>query len=258
MKKNLRIVVYLMIVVIAAGGVYLWSQGASRDAILDGQDPESYDVAATCIDIEGNYLICNAGNDIYLYLDGTKVYLRNYDVEIEENGDETVKVSYEDFSFEALAEELEDNGQAPVYLWLTQNGKVKAVMVGRESFENHNVSLVALEGLDPNSYTSTNVILSMNKTGMEIAPTGYTEEEADKFRDLITTYRFAEDVRFYCGTVTTTVDSDGTRHRNFQYEKDSYTAVRQRIGQGLSAHVWVNGEGKVYAVLIHEEVVRLN
>lgn len=259
MKKNLRVFVYLMIVIVAAGGVYLWSQNGSGEEILDGLAPDSYDVEATCIGVDGNNLICNAGNDTYLFLDGTKVYLRNYDVEITENGDEETKVSYKEFSFDKLKKEIEKKKEVPVYLWLTQNGKVKAVMAGRESYENNNASLVNLEGLDPNTSTATMVILDMDKNGMKVAPAGYTAEEADKFRDLITTYKFAKSVKFYTGTVTVTVDEDGSRSRNFHYEKDYYKNVNteSRIGQGIPAHVWLNQYGNVYAVLVHEEKIVL-
>ncbi len=258
MKKNFRVIVYLMIVVVAAGCVYLWSQRGSGEEILDGHEPDSYDIEATLEEIDGNNLICNSGNDMFLFLDGTKVYLRESNMEIKANGDEVTDVKYKEFSFEELEEELSEEETVPIYLWLTQNGKVKTIMASRESFENHNASLAALEGLDPYSHTASNVILSMNKTGMKLAPTGYTEEEKDKFADLISAYHFAKDVRFYRGKVTITVDSDGTRHRNIQYAKDSYASVRGRIGQGLSAHIWVNRFGNVYAVLIHEEEIILN
>ncbi len=257
MKKNLRVFVYLMIVVIAAAGVYLWAQNRGNEEILDGLDPESYDIEATCIGVEGNNLICNAGNDMYLYLDGTKVYLRNYDVEQKENGDEVTRISYKDFSLDDLRKEIKAKKEVPVYLWLTKNGKVKVIMVGRESWENNNSSLSSLDGLDPDTKTSTNVILSMSKTGMKVAPAGYTAETADKFEEFIGNYRFAKNVKFYKGTVTITVDQDGNRKRNIWYEKDSYSAIRQRIGQGLTAHIWLNKYGNVYAVLIHEEKVVL-
>ncbi len=257
MKKNLRVFVYLMVVVIVAAGVYLWANNRGNEEILEGLDPESYDIEATCIGIEGNHLICNAGNDMYLYLDGTKVYLRNYDVEQKENGDEVTSISYRDFSLDDLKKEIEDKNEVPVYLWLTQNGKVKIIMAGRETWVNNNSSLASLEGLDPDTKTSTNVILSMNKTEIKVAPAGYTADTADKFAELLSTYRFASDVKFYKGTVTVTVDSEGGRRRNIWYEKDSYSAVKQRIGQGLTAHLWLNEEGRVYAVLVHEEKVVL-
>lgn len=257
MKKNLRVFVYFMVLVIAAGGFYLWSLGHGGEDVLKGIDPESYDIEATCIGIEDNNLICNAGNDMFLFLDGSRIYLRNYDVEIKENGDEEIQVSYKRFSLEELKSEIEEKESVPVYLWLTENGKVKTIMAGRESFENNNASLANLEGLDPNSYTATNVILSMDKGHMTLAPTGYTGESEEKFEGLISRYRFAKDVKFYKGTVTVTVAEDGERKRNLQYSKDSYSAVRKRLGQDLSAHIWINDDGNICAVLTHEEHVVL-
>ena len=130
-------------------------------------------------------------------------------------------------------------------------------MAGRETWKNNNSSLASLDGLDPDTKTSTNVILSMNRKEVKVAPAGYTEETADKFAELIGNYRFASNVKFYKATVTITVDSEGKRKRNIWYEKDSYSAVRQRIGQGLTAHLWLNDAGEVYAVLVDEEKVVL-
>lgn len=257
MKKNLRLVVYLMIVVVVAAGIYLWSSNGRGEEVLQGLDPESYDAEVTCSSIEGNNLICNAGNDIYLFLDHPKVYIRNYDVKIKENGDEEVKVSYKDFSLENLEKEIKEKGEVPVYLWLTSNGKISTIMVSRESFENNNASLANLDGLDPGTHTATKVILAMNQKEMRLAPAGYTVETADKFEDKIGQYRFAKNVKFYRGTVTTTVKSDGSRKRNIQYAKDSFRAIKERLGQGLSAHIWYDENGNISIVLVHEEEVVL-
>ena len=48
MKKNVRTIVYVMILVVVAGGIYLWSQNGSGEDLLGGLDPDSYDVEATC------------------------------------------------------------------------------------------------------------------------------------------------------------------------------------------------------------------
>lgn len=257
MKKSITFMISVMIAVIAAGGIFLWYQQRSGESILEGLDPESYDVEATCIGISGNNLNCNSGNDNYLYLDGSRVILRNYDVEIQENGDEKTDITYRKFSLSRLKKEIEQKKEVPVYFWLTDNGKVKTIMVGRESFENHNASLVNLEGLDPNTAEVTKVILSMHKTGMKMAPAGYTPETADKFAGMIRNYRFAENVRFYRGTVTVRVDEDGRRQRNLQYSRDSYRELKDRLNQGQTAHIWFDENGRISAVLAHEEKVIL-
>ena len=257
MKKSLTFIVFAMIAVIAAGGFFLWYQQRSGESVLEGLDPESYDVEATCTGMDGNNLSCNAGNDNYLYLEGSRVILRNYDVVIQENGDEEADISYRKFSLSKLKKEIEKEKEVPVYLWLTANGKVKTIMVGRESFENHNASLVNLEGLDPNTAEETKVILSMQKTGMKLAPAGYTPETADKFEGMIGNYSFAKDVRFYRGTVTVTVSEEGERRRNLQYSKDSYENLKDRLERGQTAHIWFNENGRISAVLAHEEKVIL-
>ena len=94
MKKNVRTIVYVMILVVVAGGIYLWSQNGSGEDLLGGLDPDSYDVEATCSGVEDHNLICNAGNDTYLYLDDVDVFLQKIDTTVDEKGDETTKVSY--------------------------------------------------------------------------------------------------------------------------------------------------------------------
>ena len=257
MKKSLTFIVFAMIAVIAAGGIFLWYQQRSGESILEGLDPESYDVEATCIGMDGNNLHCNAGNDNYLYLEGSRVLLRNYDVVIRENGDEEADISYRKFSLSKLKKEIEKEKEVPVYLWLTANGKVETIMVGRESFENHNGSLANLDGLDPNTASVTKVILSIHKTGMKMAPAGYTPETADKFEGMVRNYRFAKNVKFYRGTVTITVSEDGTRRRNLQYSGDSYEKLKDRLSKGQTAHIWFNKNGRISAVLAHEEKVIL-
>ena len=253
MKKNLRTMIYVMIAVLLAGGIYLWSESGNHRDVLNGLDPEGYDVEAMCSSFDGRMLICNAGNDTYLCLDDCRVYLRNYDVNIDENGDESVKVSYGAFSPEDLKKELSEKGEVPVYLWLTKGGKVYAMMAGRQTYQNHSSSLSEIDELVPGTHTATCVILSIDENGMKTAPYGYTAEEKDKFAELLSSYTFSKDVKFYRGTVTTTVEQDGARKRNFRYEKDSLQAISGRLGEGLTAHIWLNDAGAVTAVMIHEE-----
>ena len=258
MKKNIRIFVYVMIAIVVAGGIYLWSLRDTGEDVLSGLDPGSYDVQATCVGVDGNNLICNGGGDIFLFLDGSSIFLQKSAAQIKENGDEETKVSYRKFSLEELVQTIEAKNEVPVLLWMTQNGKVKTIMVLEETFENRSASLSNLEGLDPSGYTSTNVILSMNADGMDLAPFGYTEEEADKFSDLLSRYSFARNVRFYKAIVTISVDEDGNRQRNIQYAKDSYSALKDRLkGEDLTAHIWLNAYGNISAVLVHEEEIIL-
>ncbi|MGN0658515.1 MAG: hypothetical protein ACI4LA_02805 [Emergencia sp.] len=257
MKGNIRIIVYLMIVAVAAGGVWLWSQSADEEEILGRLDPADYDAAATCIGIDGSHLICNEGNDIYLCLDGADVYMQKSRTVIEENGDEEITVSYKTASLDRLKKEIEEEGAAVVNLWLTENGKVSTIMICIQSFENRNESLSQLNGLDPDSYTAEAAVLDMDSRGMRLAPVGYLTGDGDKLSGMAKDYTFGRKTDFYICTVTVTVDEDGTRHRNIRYEASDYSAVRSRLGQDLRAHIWFTGYGNIYAVMIMEEKIVL-
>lgn len=257
MKKNLRVVVYLMIVVIAAAGIYLWSQNQDEKEVLKNLDPENFDISASCSEIQDHILVCNAGNDEYLYLDGVKVYLQKSDTVIHENGDEEVKVTYKTYTMEEFQKDIEAKGDVPVALYLTANGKVKAIMVLEQSFENKNASLGSLENLDPSGYDSANVILSMDGEHMRLAPVNYTEAEADKFTGLVHDYPYGKAVGYYKETVTTTVDAEGNRYRNIQYAKSSEEEIKQNLGEGQNVYIWYNADGSISAVMLHQENVIL-
>lgn len=256
MKRSLRSIVYLMIVVLAAGGIYLWSLGGTNQDVLGGLNPETFDVEATCSSMENHMLICNAGNDNYLFLDGTEVYKQKTKTEIKENGDEETKVSYKASSLSKLEKKLAD-GEATLHMWLTKTGKVRAIMIIESAYENNNASLAYLDGLKPGSHTLSAVILKMDKHGMKLAPLGYTEAEKDKFAGMVSSYKFARGVKFYNETITITVDADGSRHKNTQYGKNAYRDVKAGLGKGSNAYVWLNKYGNVSAVMTFNEKVVL-
>lgn len=257
MKISLRAIVYLMIVILAASGIYLWSLGSGDRDVLDGIDPEGFDVEAVCTGVDGNLLLCNQGKDAYLFLDGTRVYRQKIKTEIKENGDEETKVSYKGASFEKLEDEIAENGEAHLHMWLTETGKVNAVMLIEKSFENNNASQGYLEGLDPASYTSSSVILKMDKKGMVLAPLGYTETDKDKFADLIHQYRFAGNVNFYTEKITITVDGEGNRQKNIQYGKTTYRDMKESFAKGMPAYIWLNSYGNISAVMTYTENIVL-
>lgn len=257
MKKSLRTIVYLMILTVVAAGIYLWSAGGDAEEVLGGLDPAGFDVEATCMGVHGNNLICNKGNDTYLYLDGTKVYKQKTKTEIKENGDEETKVSYKDYDIGKLEKKLGSGEEAVLRMWLTQNGKVKAIMVAESSFENNNASLATLEGLDPSSHDSSSVILKMSKYGMKLAPSGYKESEKDKFEALIRNYKFAKNVKFYTEKVTIKVAENGNRQKNIQYGKTTYTKVKERMVIESDVYIWFNKNANISVVMVHSEKVIL-
>lgn len=253
MKKSLRTIVYLMIVCVVAGCVYLWAQGGTNEELLGGMDPEGFDVEATCIGVHGNNLICNKGNDTYLYLDGTKVYMQKTKTEIKENGDEETKVSYKDIDIDKLKKKAEKGEESVLRMWLTQTGKVKAIIACESSFENNNASQKVLEGLDPSSHDSSSVILKMSKYGMKLAPFGYRESEKDKFEALIRNYKFAKNVKFYTEKVTITLSEHKEKLKNIQYGKTDYKEVKKRLAIDPDAYIWFDKNGNIMAVMIHSE-----
>lgn len=257
MKRSLRSIVYLMIVLAVAASIYLWSQGNAGEEILKGMDPESFDVETVCTKAEGNMLFCNGENDAYLYLDGTKVYKEKIKTEVKENGDEEIKVSYKNSSVAKLQKLIKDKGEAHLHIWLTKTGKVKAMTIVEKSFENNNVSMAYLNGLDPDGYTNMSVILDMNKKNMTLAPMGYTEEEKDKYTGLINSFLLAGDAEFYTETVTISVEDDGARKRNIRYGKTSYDEVKKNFAEGISAYIWLDEANRISAVMIHEEKIVL-
>lgn len=252
MKKSLRSIVYLMILAVVAGGIYLWGAGGNTEEVLGGLDPAGFDVEATCSEMQGNNLICNAGNDTYLYLDGTKVYKQKTKTEIKENGDEETKVTYKDFDFDKLDKKLAGGEEAVLHMWLTQTGKVKAIIVVENVFENNNASQASLDGLDPSSHHAASVVLSMNKNGMKLAPMGYKASEKDKFEGLVHNYKFARNVKFYTENVTITVENKD-RQKNIQYGKTTYKEIKEKLPMDRDAYIWFNKYGNISAVMMHTE-----
>ena len=129
----------------------MWSQNGSGEDLLGGLDPDSYDVEATCSGVEDHNLICNAGNDTYLYLDDVDVFLQKIDTTVDEKGDETTKVSYKQYSIEDLQKKTEE-GDLSIRMWLTTTGKVQSIIVLEQSYDNNNASLANLDGLEPSSF----------------------------------------------------------------------------------------------------------
>lgn len=253
MKKNVRTIVYLMILVVVAGGIYLWSQNSAGEDLLGGLDPDSYDVEATCAGVEDHNLICNAGNDTYLYLDDVDVFLQKIDTTVDEKGDETTKVSYKNSSIEDLKKKTEA-GEVSIRMWLTTTGKVQSIMVLEQSYDNNNASLSSLNGLEPSSFTSSNTILSMNKNGMKLAPINYNEKEPEKFEGFIKNYQFAKNVKFYSETVKITVDSENKEvNKNIQFAKTTYQKIKDNLEYADNAYIWFNQYGNISAVMIFTE-----
>lgn len=253
MKKNIRTIIYLMILVVVAGGVYLWSQSGSGEDLLEGLDPDSYDVEATCSGVEDHNLICNAGNDTYLYLDDVDVFLQKTDTTVDEKGDETNKVSYKKSSLEDLKERTKA-GDISIRLWLTTNGKVQDIIILEQSYENNNASLANLEGLEPSSFTSSNTILRMKKNSMRLAPINYNADEPEKFEGFIKEYKFAKNVRFYSETVKLTVDGDNREvNKNIQFAKTTYKKIKDNLEYGNNAYIWFNKYGNISAVMVFTE-----
>ena len=253
MKRNVRTIVYLMILVVIAGGIYLWSQSGSGEDLLKGLDPDSYDAEATCSGVEDHNLICNAGNDTYLYLDDVDVFLQKVDTVVDEKGDEETQISYKNSSIEDLKAKAKE-GDVPIHIWLTTTGKVRSIVILEQSYENNNASLVNLEGLEPSSFTSSNTILSMSKKGMKLAPINYNADEPDKFEGFINDYRFAKDVKFYSQTVKITVDGDNRDiNKNIQFAKTTYQKVRDNLEYSNNAYIWLNKYGNISAVMVFTE-----
>lgn len=254
MKKNVRTIIYLMILVVVAGGVYLWSQSGSGEDLLEGLDPASYDVEATCSQVEGQNLICNAGNDTYLCLDDIKVFLQKSEITINEEGDEKTKISYKKSSMEELSQKTE-KGEVSIRIWLSATGKVETIMMVEQSLDNNNASLANLEGLAPSEYTSANTILAMDRNSMRLAPINYNADEKDKFEGFVKTYKLARNVKFYSETVTITVDGNNDAvNKNIQYAKTSYEQIRdsREYGNG-NAYIWFNKYGNISAVMTFTE-----
>lgn len=253
MKKNVRTIIYLMILVVVAGGVYLWSQNSSGEDLLNGLDPGSYDVEATCAGVEDHNLICNAGNDTYLYLDDVDVYLQKNDTVVDEKGDETTDVSYKNASIEDLIKKTKD-GEVSIRMWLTTNGKVERIIVLEQTYKNNNASLANLDGLEPSSFTSSNRILRMTRTGMRLAPINYKESESEKFEGFIKDYKFAKNVKFYSEKVKITVDGDNRDiNKNIQFAKTSYEQIKDNLEYESNAYIWFNQYGNISAVMVFTE-----
>ena len=253
MKKNVRTIVYVMILVVVAGGIYLWIQNGSGEDLLGGLDPDSYDVEATCSGVEDHNLICNAGNDTYLYLDDVDVFLQKIDTTVDEKGDETTKVSYKQYSIEDLQKKTEE-GDLSIRMWLTTTGKVQSIIVLEQSYDNNNASLANLDGLEPSSFTSSNTILSMKKNSMRLAPINYNADEPEKFEGFIKEYKLAKNVKFYSETVKITVDSENKEiNKNIQFAKTTYKKIKDNLEYGNNAYILFNKYGNISAVMIFTE-----
>ncbi len=253
MKTDMKVIVGVMIAVILAGGLFLWSQEKTADEILQSMDPESYDMEATCSEKDGQYLICNDGKVTLFLYDDIDVYVKKIDTVVKENGDEITTTTYKTSSVSNLEKALEKNDAVLLHLWLTDHGQIESLMMVETSFTNHNETLKNLEGLDPSSYHGTNVVLSVDKKGMKLAPVNYTEAEKDKFKEMINDYTFANSVRFYIGTVTHTEGEDGSVLKNTQYGKLTYDDIKD-MDKLMTAHIWFNEDGKITHVLVHKEV----
>lgn len=256
MNKRLRAMVVVMILIIIAGGIYLWSQNRGNDP-LEKLDPKSYDVTTTCARIDKNILICNKGFDAYLCLDDAKFFLQKSKTVIDENGDERTYNDYETSTLSQLKKMTKTNDEVPIYIWLSSRGKVETVMILETSLENKNASLAVLGDLDPASYTSANTVLQIGRKEMKLAPINYDEKDKAKYEGTIKTYKFAKKVDFYHLEITNFKEEKDKILRNIKYEKTTYGNTKKRLADGRSnAYVWIDKNGKIYAVMTFVETTK--
>ena len=247
--KNTKIMIYIMIAVLIAGAGYLYATGQKSEGVLKGLDPESYDIAATCTKVEENILVCNEGNDQFLVLSGTNVYMERVKRVIEENGDEKTTVTYNEASVDILKKKIKENGSAWLKLWMTPNGKVDCIMITDETIENNNRTLSELEGLDLNKYSSENIVLDISEKGIKLAPANYSDENKDKLQEFVRTYPLTDKTRFYHIDIKQTIKDDKVESQNTQYAKYDFAKTKEALQKEKKVYVWFNESGNLDAVM---------
>lgn len=253
MNKRLKVMVGVMILVIIAGGVYLWSNSRSKD-MLANLDLKGYDITTTCARADEHTLVCNKGYDVYLYLDDMEVYLQKSKTVVDENGDERTFNEYKQSSMNQLMKKTKEDEDVPILIWMNGRGKVETVMMLETTYENNNASIAALEGLDPSKYTSANTVLDIDRKGMQLAPVHYDGKEKEKYQGTVKTFKFAKAVRYYHVEITNFEDKEDKVFRNTSYSKSDYAKTKTRLANGREhAYVWINQNGRIYAVLTYTE-----
>lgn len=247
--KNTKIMIYIMIAVLIAGAGYLYATGQKSEGVLKGLDPESYDIAATCTKVEDNTLVCNEGNDQFLVLSGTNIYVEKVKRVIEENGDEKTSVSYNEASTKLLKKKINENGSVWLKLWMTPNGKVDCIMIHDETIENKSKTLAELQGLDPNTYNAENIVIDINEKGIKLAPANYSEENKDKLQEFVKTCLFSENVGFYHIDIKEKIKDNKIEARNIQYAKYDFNRTKEAIEKNKQVYVWFNEQGNIDAIM---------
>lgn len=256
--KSTKIMISIMIAVMLAGGIYLFASGHDKEEALRGIDPSSYDIVASCSQIDGNIIVCNEGNDHFLVLNGTAVYKDKVKSIIEKDGTVDIKHTYSESAVDEL-QKLVDEGPVILRLWMTPNGKIDCIMIVEESLENRSETLAAMDGIEPDSYSSENIVTELKKNSITLAPANYTEENKDKLDDFVRSYRISPDTGFYHIDLETKIlkDEDSGKEEvipvKVTYSKYDYKKTLNFLGKDRRVFVWLDDKGMVKNLMtIHE------
>lgn len=245
MKINTKTMVFIMIGVLLAGGIYIFNVGSKPEGKLNGIDPASYDISATCTEVDDNMLMCNEGNDMYLVLNDTDVGVEKSHIVINEDGDEKINVTYRESSMEDLKNAIEKNGTVSLNLWMTSNGKVEYILMLEESIDNYSETLSGLGDFDPESYNSENTVVSMDNWYVTLAPANYSAENKDKLKEFVKTYEFAENAEYYRVSIKEVMEGKKIKKRNFRYMHINAAVAYEDVEKNNLVRVWFDNEGRI-------------
>ena len=249
MKINTKTMVFVMIAVLLVGGIYIFNIGSKPEGKLKGIDPTSYDISATCTEVDDNMLLCNEGNDMYLVLNDTDVVVEKSHIVINEDGDEKISVSYRNSSMEDLKKAIEKEKSVSLNLWMTSNGKVEYILMLEESINNYSKTLSELGDLDPESYNSENTVLDFDDYSMTLAPANYTAENKDKLKEFVKVHPLADDVNYYKVSIKETMNGEKVEKRNFRYMHVNAAVAAEDLENNNLIRVWFDDEGKSVNVM---------
>lgn len=258
--KSTKAMIYIMIIVLFAGGIYLFATGHDKEGALRGIDPQSYDIVTSCTKVDGNIIVCNGGNDQFLVLNDTKVYKDKVDSFVDEKGYIEVEHSYSESDVNELKSAIEEKGTVVLKLWMMSNGKIDCIMMVDEILENKSETLAQMNGISPDSYSSESIVTGMKNNRITLAPANYSEENKEKLAEFIRTYRIAEDAGFYhvdlvCETV---VDEEYEREqiipRRITYSEYSYKQTKDFLKKKGHAFVWLDENGVVKNIMTIDTV----
>ena len=253
--KSTKAMIYIMIIVLFAGGIYLFATGHDEKGALKGIDPQSYDIVTKCSKIDGNNIICNEGNDQFLVLNDTTVYKDKIDATIEENGTINTEHLYSEITGEELEAFIKEQGEAVVKLWMTPNGKIDCVMAVEKKVENNSRTLKQLNGLQPENYSSENVVLKMSKEKITLAPANYTDENKEKLSEFIKTYRLSDKTKYYHIDLVNDVKYDKEHAReedipkSVVYSEYDFKETRKVLKNQEHAFVWLDENGNITTIM---------